>query len=144
MFWNSIPDAERLHLWKKLRDDLKDESEETVLQEIAKFCAPMPFGARSIDYYSPDDWPTPWEILYHGDLCTSSISLLMFYTLDLLGYADIALHLVEDEDGIYLLPVVENQYVLNYALGQVSMYPSIKENLTVLKIFDKSQIKTIT
>jgi hypothetical protein len=54
MIWNAIPDEERLRLWKKLRDDLKELSLEDQLAEVAKFCASIPFGSRSLDYYSPE------------------------------------------------------------------------------------------
>lgn len=145
MIWNAIPNDERLRLWKKLREDLKELTLEKQLEETAKFCASIPFGSRTLDYYSPTDWPTPWEILFYGSFCTSSISLLMYYTFILTPVdAIVELHLVEDDDGIYLLPVINNQFVLNYELGKVSMYPEIKNNFKVLKTYLQEQIKTIT
>ena len=145
MIWNTIPNDERLHLWKKLRDDIKDHTLTQQLEEIAKFCSQMPFGSRTLDYYSPEDWPTPWEILFHGSFCTSSISLLMFYTLELLNtQLQIELHLVEDDDGIFLLPIVDNQFVLNFELGAVNNYVDIQDDITVLQKYTKNQIKNIT
>lgn len=144
MFWTSIPDDERLHLWKKLRDDIKHLSLDEKLDEIAKFCSSMPYGARSLDYYNPSDWPSPWEIIYHSILCTSSISLLIYYTVDLLEDRPVVeLYLVEDSEDRYLLPVVDNQFVLNYELGKVNKLASINDNFTVLQIFTKDQIKAI-
>ena len=117
---------------------------EDQLKAIATFCADMPFGPRSIDYYTPSEWPTPWEILYHGSMCTSSISLLMYYTLVMVNAElDVELYLVEDADGQYLLPVVNDQFVLNYELGKVSMCSDINNLYTVLQVFPKSRIKTI-
>jgi hypothetical protein len=145
MIWNVIPNEERLHLWKKLRDDLKDMTPDAQLNEVARFCAGMPFGSRTLDYYSPADWPTPWEILFHSSFCTSSISLLMFYTLTLIpSPRDAELYLVEDDDGIYLLPVIDNKFVLNYQLGSVNNYLEIEEDFKVLKKYQKEQIKNIT
>lgn len=145
MIWNTIPNEERLHLWKKLRDDIKELSLINQVDEIAKFCSKMPFGSRTLDYYSPEDWPTPWEILFHGSFCTSSISLLMFYTLTLLNTPPIVeLYLVEDDDGIYLLPIIDNQFVLNYELGTVNNYSEIQDEFKVLQKYNKEQIKNIT
>lgn len=105
----------------------------------------MPFGSRTLDYYSPEDWPTPWEILFHGSFCTSSISLLMFYTLTLLNTPPtVELYLVEDDDGIYLLPIINNQFVLNYELGTVNNYSEIQDEFKVLQKYNKEQIKNIT
>jgi len=145
MIWNAIPNEERLRLWKKLRSDISGLPLESQLAEIAKFCSSIPFGSRTLDYYDTEDWPTPWEILFYGSFCTSSISLLMYYTFILTPVdAIIELHLVEDDDGIYLLPIINDQFVLNYELGKVSMYPEVKNNFKVLKIYQKEQIKAIT
>mgnify|MGYP001346241461 CR=1 FL=1 len=144
MIWNSIPNEERLRLWKKLREELITLNPEAQLMEVAKFCAAMPIGSRSLDYYSPADWPTPWEILFHGSFCTSSISLLIFYTLTMIPTPRyIELHLVEDEDGIYLMPVVDNIFVLNYQLGSVNNYPEISDNFRLIQKYTKEQVKTI-
>ncbi len=145
MIWNAIPNEERLRLWKKLRSDISGLPLESQLVEVAKFCSSIPYGSRTLDYYSSEDWPTPWEILFYGSFCTSSISLLMYYTFILSHIdANIELYLVEDDDGIYLLPIINDQFVLNYELGKVSMYPEVKNNFKVLKIYQQDQIKTIT
>lgn len=145
MIWATIPNDERLRLWKVLRDESKGLSAEIQAEGIAKFCSHMPIGSRSIDYYSPEDWPTPWEILYHGSFCTSSISLLIFYTFVLINDTDkIELYLVEDSDDIYLLPVINDLLVLNYELSKVSKLAEIKDHFKILKIFTKDKIKPIT
>jgi len=135
MSWNNIPNNERLHLWKKLREDIAVLSIEHQMTMVAKFFADMPFGSRTIDYYTPADWPTPWEILFYGTFCTSSISILMFYTFELLHTNHrIDLYLVEDND-VYLLPVIDNKFVLNYELGTVNNYSNIEDNFKVLQTF---------
>ncbi len=145
MSWNTIPNDERLHLWKKLRDDVRLLPLTEQLTEIAKFCSRMPFGSRTLDYYSPADWPTPWEILFHGSFCTSSISLLIFYTLTLQNPSTgVELQLVEDDDGLYLLPIINDQFVLNYELGAVNNYSEIQNNFKVLQKYTKEEIKNIT
>jgi hypothetical protein len=144
MIWNIVHDEERLRLWKQLREEIKELKVEEQLKAVAKFCSSIPFGSRSLDYYSPWDWPTPWEILFHGSFCTSSISLLMCYTLVMASEdIDIELYLVEDDRGIYLLPVISNQYVLNYELGSVNNYPEVEPDIKVLQKYTKEQIKQI-
>ena len=142
MIWNTIPNEERLRLWKKLRAEIENYSDIERMSAIAEFCSSMPFGSRTLDYYSPNDWPTPWEILFYGSFCTSSISLLMYYTLVLLDDpTPVELLLVEDDDGIYLLPLIDNQYILNYELGKVSNHPDIKEHFKILKTYTRSDVK---
>jgi hypothetical protein len=145
MIWNTIPNEERLFLWKSLRKELESLTLGEQLNKIAKFCGSMPIGSRTLDYYSPENWPTPWEILFHGLFCTSSISLLIYHTLTMVPEGKIVdLYLVKDQEDIYLLPVVNNQFVLNYHLGMVSMYPDIQRDFSVLKIYTQKEIKEIT
>lgn len=145
MIWNTIPNDERLHLWKQLRNDIINLPLDIQMSEIAKFCSKMPFGSRTLDYYSPENWPTPWEILFHGSFCTSSISLLMFYTLELIDpNLKIELFLVEDTDGMFLLPIIDDQFVMNFELGAVNNYLEIQNEFNVLQKYSKEQIKNIT
>jgi len=142
MNWNITPNEERLRLWKNLRTEIKSLPLEEQLSEIAKFCKTMPIGHRSIDYYTPKDWPTPWEILFHGTFCTSSISLLMFHTLVMVDRKPI-LHLIDDNGDLFLLPVIDYQYILNYELGEVSSYSELIRNFKVLDTFTPDRIKSI-
>src|SRR5271165_2105087 len=145
MIWNIIPNSDRLSLWKKMRDNIKAFSLEEQLIEIARFFQEMPFGSRTLDYYSPLQWPTPWEILFYGEFCLSSISLLIFYTLLLSpGEKTIELVLVEDNVGVYLLPIINNHFVLNYELGKVSKWSLIQGNFKIIKRYSQDQIRTIS
>lgn len=142
--WNNIPNEEKLFLWKKLRESLTEASLNTKLAEIALFFAPTPFTSRTLDYYSPNSWPTPWEILFYNTLCPSSISLLIYYTLTMVDPSvKIELLLVEDEGGIYLLPLIDNKFILNYELGMISNYSEVKKDFKVIKTYSKNQIKSI-
>jgi hypothetical protein len=144
MSWNNIPDDERLHLWKILRKDISVLQLAEQMSTVAKFFSNMPYGARSLDYYTPAEWPTPWEIIFHGSLCKSSISLLIFYTFSLLHTTHkIELHLIDDGADEYLVPVIDDQFVLNYQLGMVSNYSDVSIEFTDKQTFTEQQIKKI-
>jgi hypothetical protein len=145
MIWNGLTDEERLRLWKELRGSLAGADLSVQMNSIAQFCAKMPFGSRTLDYYTPEDWPTPWEILYHGTFCTSSISLLIFYTITFLSpETKIDLYLVEDSDDIFLLPIIDDQFVLNYELGVVNKFSNIRNELKIKRIHTQDEIKKIS
>lgn len=144
MNWSVIPNEERLHHWKKLRGELAGLLLQSQLEKIAKFCETLPRGRRTIDYYDATSWPTPWEIFFHAEFCVNSISLIIFHTLSLINNTDsIELWVVKDNVGDYLLPVINNQFVLNYESGKVSNYPDIKDYFIVMQKFSKQDIKTI-
>ena len=79
--WNNSTPEERIANWRELREHISDLSEEEQINSIAEFFARVPIGARCIDFYTPDSWPTPWELLYHNLFCASTISLLIYHTL---------------------------------------------------------------
>jgi len=146
MSWNTLSNEERLHLWRQLRNDIKSLTLEDQLEKVAEFCSAMPIGRRTLDYYNPADWPTPWEILFHAEFCKSSVSLIVFYTLSILnnGVQNIELWVVKDNNGDYLLPVIDSQIILNYEAGKVSKYSNICDYFIVMQKFSKEQIKIIT
>lgn len=145
MNWNNLLGEERLGLWKNIRESLAEKSLDQALSAVVDFFKLFPYATRAIDYYSPQDWPTPWEILYYGLFCTSSISLLMYYTLVLGGVqAELELLLVEDKNSVFMILLVDKNLVLNYEIGMISMYSSIKTDLRVIKTYTRDQIKKIS
>lgn len=146
MMWNVAHSEERLALWKTLRGNLKELPLIEQLAVISQFCSKIPAGVRTVDYYNPANWPTPWEILYYGQFCRSSISLIIFYTLTMLNGKEqnIELWVVKDNSGDYLLPVIDNQFILNYEPGKISKHSDVCDYFIVMQKFSINQIKTIT
>jgi hypothetical protein len=146
MDWNNNRPEDRIHLWKSFRKSIEEKSSVDQLSEIATFFSSMPIGSRTMDFYSPATWPTPWEMLYQEQWCASSTSLLIFYTLGLLpNFRDskTELFLVDDGKDRYLLPVINDQFVLNYILGQVSNLQDINDDFRIMEIHSKQTIKKI-
>lgn len=143
MIWNTVPNEDLLRMWKQLRTNLNTKDIEDRLIDIAAFTASMPFGARTIDYYTSENWPTPWEILFHRSFCTSSISVLIYYTLTMVDNTDVSLYLVDDKSDIYLIPVIAGQFVLNFYPGSVCKLSEIEDKIEILRVFDKSEIKPV-
>ena len=134
-----------MSLWREFRATLAPLSPEEKLSKISKFFAYTPIGTRTLDYYSPSSWPIPWEILYHGSYCTNSISLLIYYTLRFFDDFDkVVLWLINDGENTYLVPVIDGKHVMNYELGEAASYQSIHEKISVLEMFDETQVKQLT
>jgi len=145
MTWKTISGEKRLHLWKQLREDINTLQLKDKLEKISEFCSTMPIGRRTLDCYDSTNWPTPWEILFHGDFCKSSVSIIIFYTVSILNNKEqnIELWVVKDNDGDYLLPVIDNQFILNFEAGKVSKHSDVYDYFIVMQKFSKEQIKTI-
>ena len=131
--WNNSTPEERIKKWRDFRESLPELSEEDLLNNVAEFFATVPIGGRCIDYYTPESWPTPWELLYHKLFCTSTISLLIYHTLSIvLKSGRVEIVLVDTEDDLCLLPLVDKKYIFNLELGKVN---NIKD-YTSIKILD--------
>lgn len=132
--WNNSTAEERIQKWRDLREHISSLDEEEQLNSIAEFFARVPIGARCIDYYTPDSWPTPWELLYHKLFCASTISLLIYHTLCLaIGEERVTIVLIDNGNDRFLVPLVDKQRVFNYELGKVNNIT----DCTTLKIVDK-------
>jgi hypothetical protein len=144
MIWNGLSSDERLRLWKNLRKGIADSDFKDRLLSIAEFYRLTPFGARTIDYYDAESWPLPWEMLFHGDFCKSSISLMIFYTVTMVSPDCKAQIQLVDEDGeVYLVPLFDDQFILNFTPGQISKYQDLVGKVRVIRVFEKEHIKKI-
>lgn len=140
--WNSGTDQAILAHWRQLRADICDVGTEQKISAVAEFIATIPYGTRTLDYYSPDTWPTPWEILAYRQFCASSISLLAYHTLDMVSTAELALDLIDDGDDVFLVPVVDAA-VLNYYPGEAVSIGDLPEPTKHLRRYTSADIKPV-
>lgn len=96
MFQKTHTGSERLAVWRKFRQDFPENG--TIEDVIAAF-SQVKLARRSIDYYTPESWPTPFEIVTEGLLCQSGLTLVVASTL-------ITLKLIKSEQ--YQFDVVSN------------------------------------
>jgi hypothetical protein len=137
---------ERTFAWREFRKSIEHLTIDEQISEVAKFFSTVPIGARSLDFYTPSTWPTPWEILFHETYCQNTISLLIYYSLKLIPNFNkkVDLWLIDDEEDRFIVPVINDQYILNYELGLISTLPNLAHNITVIERFDPAQIKQIS
>jgi hypothetical protein len=129
--------------WGDFRSDISGDTLFEQIEAIADYFKDVPIASRQLDYYTPGSWPSPWEILHYGQMCPSSVSLLMAYTLLLNGQADFKLLLIDDNIDYYLVPLIEGQYILNYILGEVVNLDTIRNDIKVKHTYNPSDLKDI-
>lgn len=143
--WNNMYPHERILSWRRFREDLdgKSLSQEEILNEVALFWAKMPRGARSLDYYTPQSWPDPWEILTYDLFCENTVSLLMYYTLKLLDTFDgnVEMCRIDSDIGEFIVPVVDGKYALNV---EYATYVVVNEETGIIHTYDNKNIKDVS
>ena len=132
----------RLKAWRLFRKDIANEDVEHALEECIKWWRSVPIGVRSIDPYTPDTWPTAWELLYYNDFCEHSRGLGMYYTLWYAGIKDIEMQLVSCNEKCELITIiiVDNKWVLNYNYNTLDTIKDIYTNLEVIEKFNNVPI----
>jgi len=142
--WLNLSSEQKYLNWKLLRDKIKEPIlVEEKLDIIADFFFSVPIGKRCIDFYSPKDWPTPWEILHNNSYCKNTISVLIYYTVKFIE-EDVNLMVIDDGDDRYLVVRVKGDLILNYELGKVAKYIAIKDYIKIIDVISAMDIKTIT
>ncbi len=131
--------SERLQDWRKFRERLHLCSFSYMVTDLViDWWSSMPFTLRSIDIYDSKQWPTPWELVYYGDYCKSSISLGMAYTLCLIGddwKARTKLLMIDDNGlDIFLVVLLDDKYLINYSYKQIIEFDSLND-VKVLETF---------
>ena len=130
MFTHTQSGSERLAIWRGLRQD----STITTPQDVVSAFASMVPETRYLDFYTPNSWPTVFELVEEGMFCNSAITLVMAATLDYFGFISsdelrldaISSH-VTNEQGIVL---IHQELVYNFIPGQIVSYQYLAENST--------------
>lgn len=129
MFTNTQDGSERLAAWRTVRNKYAGSPEELVKQ----------FGnikqkTRYIDYYTPENWPTPFEIVQEGWFCPSGICLVLAATLKHLGFInsefirfDVISNHITGQDGLVL---IDGDKCYNFMPGEIVTLDYVKENGT--------------
>ena len=67
----------------------------------------------------------------------------MFHTLTIVDpEINIELCLIDDKEDLYLVPVIDKTFVLNYIPGQVVKVKQLKKTAQFKETFQKQEIKT--
>lgn len=78
MFRKTHTGSERLAVWRKFRQDFPNNG---TVEDVINAFSEIKLERRNIDYYTPESWPTPFEIVNDGLFCQSGITLILVSTL---------------------------------------------------------------
>lgn len=78
MFRKTQTGSERLSVWRRFRQEFPKTG---TAEDVVKAFSTIKLERRSIDYYTPESWPSPFEIVNEGLLCQSGLTLIVASTL---------------------------------------------------------------
>lgn len=137
MWNNAITYKTRLAYWKELRNTIK--TDESCISEVAKI--PYVLYHREVDYYTPANWPTPWDILELKVLCRSCVGILVYHTIKIaLPDSKPEIMLVNNSEEQWLVVKYNNQ-IYNFLPGQSCTEDAMLSIAKVESIIDTNEIK---
>lgn len=78
MFRKTHTCSERLAVWRKFRQEFPKNG---TVEDVVKAFSEVRLERRNIDYYTPESWPLPFEIVNDGLFCQSGLTLVIASTL---------------------------------------------------------------
>lgn len=141
--WYESP-SKRLSMWRDFRNGLDKTNTLDVCNTVVQWWRSAPLVNIAIDPVTPDQWPTPWEMLHQGDFCDNSLALGMAYTI---YYAnpDIKNELLYvtciGKSFQRLCTLIDNKHLLNFDHGCISTLPDDKTCFVNYRTDIKSIIK---
>ena len=103
----------------------KDQTDKDQLLIVADYWHQFPISTFYLDVDRPEYWPSPWQILFEGDYCRSTLAYLMEQTLlmsdDRWDTSRLKLKLIDDRmnSNLFMILVADNKYVANYSLNEI-------------------------
>jgi hypothetical protein len=117
--WPKTFDA-RLISWYRLREQVQNLSSESALLTINNWWFNAPWRPYYLHWDDQPKWPDPWQLLSDDMYCEVARGLGILYTISLLDREDLApTTLILTQDGINLVQVTKEKYILNWELNNI-------------------------
>jgi len=134
---------DRLATWRDYRASLEDASDP--IQEVIDLYNSAPMCSIHTDPWSPEMWPTPWELLEENKYCEFCKVLGMCYSLQLterFSAYDFEIHIGVDTvktDYQYLL-IVDNK-VINYDTNRYIAIDELPETIESQTVYPMPRLQ---
>lgn len=132
-----LPPDERIRHWREFRLSLvEEETDEEQLLEVAKYWQQFPTSQFYLDVDRPKYWPSPWQVLFDGDCCKSTLAYMMEQTLlmsDDRWKDRLSLVLIDDKlkSELFIILVADTKYVVNYSQNEIINFDFIVKNCII-------------
>ena len=136
--WEGLKSQYRLKVWKNIRTHCENLSDINKLEFVADLFYCISPQDRAIDLIYSNSWPSPWEILYYGIFCKSSLSILVYYTLMFIGIDQSRLQLLLLENVEFIVCMVDDKYILNYFPDEYCLIDDL--DFPIKQYFDNNNI----
>tara|TARA_B100000927_G_scaffold282935_1_gene270141 strand:+ start:131 stop:562 length:432 start_codon:yes stop_codon:yes gene_type:complete len=132
MFLKTHSSTDRLKIWRESR-----QQEYSTPEQLVNQYSDIKILSRYLDYYTPNSWPNPFEIVSEGYFCQSGITILITASLINKGFITseqltlpVISNNISGDSGLVLL---DNDKVFNFTPGKIVTWDYVKENATIFQ-----------
>ena len=129
MFSKTKSESDRLGTWREFRKSFSGSD-----SDVAQAFANVQTEPRYIDYYTPESWPTVFEIVQEGMFCQSGLTLVLAATLSYLDFIktpEVRLDVISNHiTGTEGLVLNHDSKYYNFLPGKVVDEEFVRENAT--------------
>jgi hypothetical protein len=119
MFAGARDGDHRLQIWRQYRQSCEGNT----LDQVVETFGAIPIKPRYLDFYTPETWPSVFEIVYQGHFCYSGICLITAATLWHLGFLksdQLRFHVISNHiSGHTGLVLLDNGNCYNFLPGEI-------------------------
>ena len=132
MFLKTHSSTDRLKIWRESR-----QQEYSTPEQLVNQYSDIKILSRYLDYYTPNSWPNPFEIVSEGYFCQSGITILITASLINKGFItseQLTLPVISNNiSGDSGLVLHDNDKVFNFTPGKIVTWDYVKENATIFQ-----------
>ena len=108
---------ERIKYWRDLRESLDTNNLLESLIKISNFWWQAPMQTFCLDFDRPEEWPSPWEIIYFNGYDSTARAVMMAETVNLVfGYDSDKIEMFYIKDNILedmiMIVIIDKKYIL--------------------------------
>ena len=133
---------ERVRHWREHR--LSYNKNQPDLEQIVKtykYWQQFPLINHFLDVDDPKNWPTSWELIMGGNLCSACLAYLMEQTLSMsdIRWTEDRLNLMyvdnKSKSTLLMVLVIDNKYVVNYSHDSIINFDIIEKNCIIQQTY---------
>jgi len=144
--WN-LRSEDRLAEWKEFRSIISRLSFDEAVQKTVHYWSYAPFVNHYLDRQSPQDWPSPWELVIDGKYDDMAKALGMLYTLVLSEHGkEHTFSIIRAQEAsslasYNLVSIDDGKYVLNYIFNEVISTEKLRKELQINQVYTSADLQ---
>lgn len=141
-----LSSEERLSKWRDFRKTLDSQTLEDAIQNSYELWKKCPFSPYYLDIATPNNWPTPWQLLIDNYYCDIAKCLGIIYTVYLTKHLnacepELRQYVDTETKTIYTVAsFCDGKYIANFSDDDLVSASDIPTTFTLIKSLNSNDL----